>query len=176
MANEPSSPSDLWIRLVIPDLALLDAAIAGPAALEPALGCAVAEGWEVFPGALERTRGAVAADPGSTRWGTRLFVLDEPRTLVGWGGFKGPPRHGEVELGYAVAPSWQGRGIATLSVREMLREASDDPAVRSVIAHTRPEPGPSVRVLEKSGFARDGEVPDQAIGTAWLFRLELSRE
>jgi RimJ/RimL family protein N-acetyltransferase len=176
MANDPSRPSDLRIGLVVPDLALLDAAIAGPAALGPALGCAVAEDWEGFPEALQWTRRAVADDPGSTRWGTRLFVLDEPRTLVGWGGFKGPPQDGEVELGYAVAPGWQGRGIATLAVREMLREASADPAVRSVIAHTRPEPGPSVRVLEKAGFASEGEIPDQSIGTSWRFRLELSRE
>jgi [ribosomal protein S5]-alanine N-acetyltransferase len=176
MANDPSRPSDLRIRLVIPDLALLDAAIAGSAALGPALGGAVAEGWEVFPGSIERTRRIVAADPGSTRWGARMFVLDEPRTLVGWGGFKGPPQQGEVELGYAVAPAWQGRGIATVAVREMLREAAADRAVRSVIAHTRPEPGPSVRVLEKAGFASEGEVPDQSIGTAWRFRLELSRE
>ena len=56
---------------------------AGPAALGPALGCAVAEGWEAFPGSLQRTRRSVAADPGSTRWGARMFVLDEPRTLVG---------------------------------------------------------------------------------------------
>lgn len=34
--------------------------------------------------------------------------LDEPRTLVGWGGFKGAPRDGVVELGYAVAPAWTG--------------------------------------------------------------------
>ena len=40
------------------------------------------------------------ANPEGTRWGTRLFVLDEPPTLVGWGGFKGPPagRSGRARL------------------------------------------------------------------------------
>jgi len=160
------------VRLVIPDLALLDAAIAGPATLERALGCAVAEEWEVFPGALRKTRDAVAADPGRTRWGTRLFVLDEPPTLVGWGGFKGPPRDGAIELGYAIAPAWQGRGLATAAVAELLREGFGAPGVRAVLAHTRAEPGPSARVLEKSGFACEGEVPDETLGTAWRFRLE----
>jgi RimJ/RimL family protein N-acetyltransferase len=38
-----------------------------------------------------------------------------------------------------------------------------------VIAHTRPEPGASARVLEKAGFAFAGEVPDEQIGSAWRF-------
>ena len=49
--------------------------------------------------------------------------VDEPRTLVGLGGFKGPPRDGVLEIGYAVAPDWEGRGIATAATRELLREA-----------------------------------------------------
>jgi RimJ/RimL family protein N-acetyltransferase len=158
------------VRLVVPDLALLDAALAGPAALGGALDCDVADGWEVFPSAVRRTRDAVAADPASARWGTRLFLLDEPRTLVGWGGFKGLPRDGVVELGYAVAPGWRERGLATTAVRELLREAFAVPGVSAVIAHTQAEPGPSVRVLEKAGFVRQGEVPDDAVGTAWRFR------
>lgn len=159
------------IRLVTPDLQLLDAALAGREELARALGCEVADGWDVFAGALRRTRDALAVDPGSARWGMRLFVLDEPRTLVGFGGFKGPPRDGVVELGYAIAPSWEGRGLATAAVRAMLREAFAAPGVEAVIAHTRPGPGASVRVLEKAGFTAEGEVPDEQIGTAWRFRI-----
>src|SRR5215211_3257994 len=121
------------MRLVVPDLALLDAAIAGPEALGRALDCAVADGWEVFPTALGRTRDAVAEDPARTRWGTRLFVIEEPPTLVGWGGFKGPPRDGVIELGYAIAPAWRGRGLATAAVRELLREGFGAPGVQAVL-------------------------------------------
>ena len=161
------------VRLVTPDLALLDAAIDDRPALGRALDCEVAEGWDVFPQALQRSRDAVAADPGSTRWGTRLFVLDEPRTLVGLGGFKGPPRDGVLEIGYAVAPAWEGRGIATAAARELLREAFTAPGLQAVIAHTLPGPGASVRVLEKTGFVADGEIPDDDLGTTWRFRLDL---
>jgi [ribosomal protein S5]-alanine N-acetyltransferase len=160
------------VSLVIPDHALLDAAVAGRGALERALRCAVADGWEVYPNAVRRTRDAVAVDPERTRWGARLFVLDEPRTLVGWGGFKGPPRNGAIELGYAIAPAWRGRGLATAAVEALVREAFAEPGVHSILAHTRPEPGPSTRVLEKSGFANEGEVPDAGIGTAWRYRLD----
>jgi RimJ/RimL family protein N-acetyltransferase len=132
----------------------------------------VAEGWEVFPQALRRIRDAVEADPDSTRWGTRLFVLDTPSTLVGWGGFKGAPRDGVIELGYAIAPSWEGRGLATAAVRELLREAFDAAEVQTVLAHTLARPGPSVRVLQKTGFVYDGEVADDDAGTTWRFRLD----
>jgi len=159
------------VRLVIPDLGLLDAALAGRGELERALGCEVAEGWDVFPNAVQRTRDAVAADPGSSRWGTRFFVLGDPGTLVGWGGFKGAPRDGVIELGYAIAPAWQGRGIATAAVHELVHEGFAAPAVEAIVAHTRAERGASARVLEKCGFVHEGEVPDEAIGTAWRFRL-----
>ena len=160
------------VRLVTPDAGLLDAAVAGPDRLARALGCAVADGWDVFAGAVRRARDAAAADPAATAWGTRLFVVEAPPpTVVGFGGFKGPPRDGAVELGYAIAPGWEGRGVATAAVRELLVEAFAAPAVRAVLAHTRPEPGASARVLEKAGFVHEGEVPDEQIGTAWRFRL-----
>ena len=165
------SPTDAGlVHLVTPDLALLDAAIAGRRALEQALGCDVAEGWDVFGQSLGRIRDVVAADPASTRWGTRLFVLHTPHVLVGWGGFKGPPRDGVVELGYAISPSWEGRGIATAAVGELLRDAYAAPEIRSVIAHTLPETGPSVRVLGKSGFLYEAAVVTGGVGTTWRFR------
>jgi len=163
------------VRLVTCDLALLDAAIDNRPALGRALGCEVAEDWDVFPQALRRTRDAVAVDPESARWGTRFFVLAKPRTLVGWGGFKGPPRDGVVELGYAVAPSWEGRGVATAAVRELVRDAWAVPDVHAVLAHTLAQAGASGRVLEKAGFAYEGEVCDEQVGTAWRFRLERPR-
>jgi [ribosomal protein S5]-alanine N-acetyltransferase len=165
----------LAMRLVPADLPVLDAALESDSALGEALGVEVASGWNSFPAALERVRDAVAADPESVAWGTRLFVIeeDEGPVLVGWGGFKGAPaKRGEVELGYEIAPSHQGRGLATAAVTEMLTEAFAAVNVRSVIAHTLAEPGPSVRVLEKTGFAHDAELPGDEDGPLWRFRLK----
>ncbi len=159
------------VRLLAPDLTMLEAAIEGPESLSRALGgYAISEGWEVFDGALPRTRDALAANPEGTRWGTRLFVLDEPPTLVGWGGFKGPPVGGVVELGYAIAPDLRGRGLAGEAVRELLLEAFSDSAVKAVIAHTLPATGPSTRVLEKAGFTFEGEVTDETGSRVWRWR------
>jgi [ribosomal protein S5]-alanine N-acetyltransferase len=162
----------LSVHLLTPDLGVLDAALAGREELERALGCDVADGWDVFPESLPRVREALADDPRAARWGTRFFVLEKPPTLVGWGGFKGAPRDGVVELGYAIAPSFEGRGLATAAVREMLQQALADPAVRRVIAHTLPKRNASVRVLEKAGFVHDGDVADDDVGTVWRFRLD----
>jgi RimJ/RimL family protein N-acetyltransferase len=166
------SAPNVLVRLLTPDVGLLDAALEGDAALAGALGCDVADGWQVFAGSLRRVRDAVAADPGSVRWGTRLFVLDAPRTLVGWGGFKGEPRDGAVELGYAIAPAWEGRGIATAAVGGLVREAFAAPEVRAVVAHTLVGPSASVRVLEKTGFVLDGEHTDKEVGPVWRWRLD----
>jgi RimJ/RimL family protein N-acetyltransferase len=138
------------ISLVRPDTATLDA---------------LPEGWTEFPDALRATRDAVAANPAGEPWGSRLFMLGDE--VVGWGGFKGPPEGGVVEVGYEVAPDWQRRGLATAAVAALIEEAFAAPEVDAVVAHTLAEPGPSPRVLEKNGFARDGEGPKGS----WRFRL-----
>jgi DNA polymerase IV len=149
------------LTLLVPDVDVLDAAIAGPEALSRALdGAEVAEDWEVFDGAVTRTRETLARNPAGARWGTRLFVVEEePRTLAGWGGFKGAPDgDGTVELGYAVAPAFRRQGIASEAVRQMLDDAYGEEAVRSVIAHTLAERNPSTMVLERAGFAFEAEI------------------
>jgi ribosomal-protein-alanine N-acetyltransferase len=159
------------VTLVTADVALIDAALHDEERLATLLDAEVAEGWVSFPGALEHTHATLAADPASARWGTRLFLADESRTLVGWGGFKGPPSGREVELGYEIAPGHRGRGLATAAVRAMLDEAFAEPSVDAVVAHTLAEPGPSVRVLEKSGFIRAGQSSEDG-QEVWSFRRE----
>jgi ribosomal-protein-alanine N-acetyltransferase len=158
------------IRLVRPDLDLLDSAMAGDDALARALGIVVVPGWVSFTGALKQTRDAVAADPSSTEWGTRFFVCHDPPELVGWGGFKGPPLDGVVELGYEIAAARQGQGLATAATQAMVDEAFGDELVSAVIAHTLAERNASNRVLEKAGFRFDGEAQEDG-ETVWRFRL-----
>jgi RimJ/RimL family protein N-acetyltransferase len=160
------------IRLVRADVDLLDAAIAGDGALARALGHAVAPGWATFREALRPTRDALASEPSETRWRARLFVAGEPPELVGWGGFKGPPRDGVVELGYEIAESRRERGLATAAVRAMVAEAFADHRVTTVIAHTLPERNASNRVLEKVGFRFDAEAREAG---AIVWRYSLSR-
>ncbi len=148
----------------------MDAAIAGDAQLAAALGHPVTPGWLSFPEALAPTREALAADPARAEWGVRFFLAGEPPALVGWGGFKGPPANGVVELGYEIAPSRRRQGLAGEAVAAMLAEAFAAAAVSMVIAHTQPEPNISNRLLEKAGFVHEG-VADDGEEIAWRYGL-----
>lgn len=158
------------VRLVRVDAHLMDAALAGDRALAGALGYDVAPGWATFTDALQPTRDALAANPASAAWGPRFFIAGEPPLLVGWGGFKGPPDDGVVELGYEIAASHRGRGLATAAAQAMLAEAFAAEDVTAVVAHTLPETNASNRVLEKLGFRFDGEASEDG-EVVWRFVL-----
>jgi RimJ/RimL family protein N-acetyltransferase len=158
------------MRLVRADVDLLDAAVAGDRALASALGHDVVAGWVTFTEALRPTRDALAARPSDAPWGPRFFVSGEPPELVGWGGFKGPPRDGVVEIGYEIAESRRERGLATAAARAMVAEAFADDRVDTVIAHTLPERNASNRVLEKAGFRFDGDTREDD-APVWRFSL-----
>jgi RimJ/RimL family protein N-acetyltransferase len=158
------------VVLVRADVNLMSAALAGDSALAEVLGHEVAVGWATFAEALEPARDALVANPDGALWGTRLFVSGDPPVLVGWGGFKGAPNDGVIELGYEIAESHRGRGLATAAVRAMLAEAFADPTVTAAIAHTLPRRNASNRVLEKVGFQFDGDDAEDA-DTVWRFRL-----
>jgi len=158
------------VRLVRAEPHLLDAALEGDDVLAKALGHDVVPGWATFTKALRPTRDAVAADPGGSAWGARFFLAGDPPELVGWGGFKGPPSDGVIELGYEIAEKRRGRGLATAATRAMLAEAFADERVERVIAHTLAERNASTRVLEKTGFRYDGESEEDG-AVVWRFAL-----
>ena len=158
------------IRLVRAELHLMEAALAGDDALARALGHDVVAGWATFTEALQPTRDTLAANPDASAWGARFFVAGDPPELVGWGGFKGPPKDGVVELGYEIAEGRRGRGLATAATWAMLAEAFTDERVTTVIAHTLAERNASTRVLEKTGFRYDGEAEEDS-EVVWRFSL-----
>lgn len=160
------------VLLVNATFELLDAAIADPLRLGRVLGAAVADGWAGFPEALPRLRDSYAESPGENAWGTVLVMLGDPRTLVGPGGYKGAPSgEGVVEIGYAIAPGFRGRGLATEAVRQIVRRACADARVTGIDAHTLARANPSTRVLVKLGFRRIGAREDADVGSVWHWRL-----
>ena len=104
-------------------------------------------------------------------WGPHLFF--EEGVLVGNGGWKGPPVDGKAELGYAVAPARQGRGIATAAVLQLLNSAARSTRVRAVVAHTLAQESASTTVLRRCGFAKVGEIVDPTDGPVWRWERNL---
>lgn len=137
-------------------------------------GIAVVEGWSGFPDALPHAL-ETAEHHDADQWGSHLF-FDDDGALVGFGGFKGPPTDdGDVEIGYAIAPARQGRGLATAAVRMLIDRARNDGASR-VIAHTLATRNPSTGVLTHWGFTHTATTtdPDQGIDEdVWRWELQL---
>jgi len=169
------------IELIDATTALLEAA--PDAAQFSALldGAAIAEGWLDFADALESMRKLYRDGPSPKPWGVLFFVLNDPgamsrtmsKTMVGWGGYKGAPNDdGEVEIGYAIAPGFRGRGLATLAAQTMIARAFETPRVTAIIAHTLTEKNASTRILEKLGFVFAGEVEEPPHGDVWRWRLK----
>lgn len=132
----------------------------GEGSLADAVGASVPDGWppELFDAdAVAWMLGWVTDHAADARWGPYYIVLRDDaeggRTLVGTGGYKGPPdEEGRVEIGYSILPAFQRRGIAFEAVRGWVDAAFADPSVTAVIAHTYPTLVPSIGVLRKAGF------------------------
>lgn len=90
--------------------------------------------------------------------------------IVGSGMCKTRPLNGTVEIGYGVAPSVEGRGVATEIAKGLVKMAFDLGA-QSVIAHTLPDGIASQRVLSKAGFQHEGQVIDPEDGLVERFKV-----
>lgn len=89
--------------------------------------------------------------------GPGTFLVLEDGVVVGDCGWFGPPdEDGEVEIGYGLAPSARGRGVATEAVQLLVDWALAQGA-RSVRAEVLPGNEPSLRLLARLGFADIGE-------------------
>jgi ribosomal-protein-alanine N-acetyltransferase len=149
----------------------LEALAEGDDAFTARFGIAVEPDWIGFPEALPHALEAVRRRPDD-QWGSHLFFDHADGALVGFGGFKGAPERGEVEIGYAVAPARQGRGIATSAVAVFVERARAA-GVTTVSAHTLGHENPSTAVLRKSGFRRVAELADPDLTTVWRWELAL---
>lgn len=131
----------------------------------------VVPGWAGFPHVLPALLEGARRQDGDP-WGSHLIFDGTDGALVGLGGFKGAPAEGEVEIGYAIAPARQGRGLATAAVGVLIGRALGA-GVRTVVAHTLAEPNPSTSVLVRHGFRRVGTLHDGDLGRdVWRWALE----
>jgi ribosomal-protein-alanine N-acetyltransferase len=121
--------------------------------------------------AIGPVSGPSGAEPGDEAWGHRQVVERASGLVVGGIGFFGPPQDAEVEIGYGIVPSRQGRGYATEALRAMIAMAWADARVRTVVAGTDPGNVASQRVLEKAGFRRIAGK----IAATGEFRYQLTR-
>jgi ribosomal-protein-alanine N-acetyltransferase len=160
----------------------LVAELDGPAALAVALGTRVPDEWppDLYgPEAVEFSLVTVQHTPAEDlRWLFYYFVLradeDGAPTVIGVGGYKGPPEEGEVEVGYSILDAYQRRGFASEAVGSLLAAAFADARVQSVCAETFPELVPSIGVLERCGLRLVGDGSEEGALRFAVSRTEWS--
>jgi RimJ/RimL family protein N-acetyltransferase len=92
-------------------------------------------------------------------------------TIIGTCAFRSPPRNGEVEIAHFTFPDFQGRGLATEMVRQLIEIArSAEPEIK-IFAFTLPEKNASNRILQKLAFQFAGETQDEDQRHAWRWEL-----
>jgi ribosomal-protein-alanine N-acetyltransferase len=164
------------LDLVVKPLALLDAFVDGdaPRAHELADYSIPADFPASAMDVLEIRRIQLAGDPARLPWSVRAMVRRGDRAMVGFVNFHGPPGVNDIEeaeaaeLGWTVFPEYRRQGYATETARRMMDWAREEHGVRKFISSTTPENIPSLRVHDKLGFRRTGQVVDGEI----IFELQ----
>ena len=100
-------------------------------------------------------------------WSLRAIVVREPeRAMVGYANFHGPPgvndlmTPGAAEVGYTVFAAHRGQGYATEVGQAMMDWARAEHGVTHFISGVAADNAPSLRVNDKLGFVRTGDVVD----------------
>jgi RimJ/RimL family protein N-acetyltransferase len=102
------------------------------------------------------------------------WVFVRPATLAKDACELGWTQPGEEEVGYRYRQSAWGRGIATEAATPLVQLAIADSATTAVVACAHVDNTRSIRVLEKLGLERVGEVvlPDSCDPLAKLARMK----
>jgi RimJ/RimL family protein N-acetyltransferase len=130
------------------------------------------KGYLPFDGALQYSLKAIQTAEIWHPWLPYLFIFPRDQALVGLGGFKSvPDSERTVEIGYAIAPSYQGRGLATSATSQLIEIAFASGLVDCVCAHTLAESNASTRVLEKCGMTKVSEIVDPEDGKVWRWEI-----
>lgn len=96
----------------------------------------------------------------SSRWeqdqiGFCAIIEKLSREFIGWCGIWRLQETDELEIGYAVAKRFWGRGFATEAALKFLDYAFDNLENEKIVAVAQPENAASRRVMEKLGMSYD---------------------
>ena len=140
------------------------------------VGCVVPQEWPPEnrePHVLDWLLAFYEKEPTAIGW-SRFVVLrahNGGMTLAGLvGGFYTEAAPDVVEIGWGILPQFEGRGLITEAAQAFIERIRSTGQFSSIIAHTFPWLGGSIRVMEKCGLTYDG--PGHETGTV-RYRLRL---
>ncbi|HTV06698.1 MAG TPA: GNAT family protein [Acidobacteriaceae bacterium] len=167
-------------RLILKTItfAMMDAEISDLAELSQLINAQIPHEWPPEyrePHVFDFMKRQCAEFPHTLGWNRYLILRSDPQMLIGTvGGFLRTPY--EAEIGYALVPSWQRRGLATEATQAFIAYLFATDNLDRVTGQTFPDLIQSVRVLEKCGFTlteprnEHGDEPN-----AVRYRLERAR-
>lgn len=97
---------------------------------------------------------------GYGRW---ACVLKETQRVIGFCGLKYLADLGTTDVGYRFLPEYWGQGLATEACIASLDFGFQTIGLDEIIGLVLPENAASIRVLEKAGMQRDGEVIEDGL-------------
>jgi RimJ/RimL family protein N-acetyltransferase len=88
------------------------------------------------------------------------IVVEDGGEGIGWVGYWERTWHDQpvLEIGWAVLPGFQGRGIAVSATGQLLAKAREDQLLRFVHAFPKIDNGPSNAICRKLGFTLLEEI------------------
>jgi RimJ/RimL family protein N-acetyltransferase len=98
------------------------------------------------------------------------WLLVEDDEIVGLCSVVRPPQGGVVEIGYGVAPSRRGRGVASRAVCDLVAWARTRADVLALTAETSTANPASQKALAAAGFVAVGERIDEEDGPLICWR------
>ncbi len=142
------------LEIITFDVAMIQALLKGAKELEKIVSFQVPADYpmdvykQFFPYKIER----FSKQPEENKW-EGLIIDSESQTVIGDIGYKsGPNEQGEINLGYSVLPTYQGKGFATEAATGMVAWGLKQPGVEKIIATCSPQNNASIRVLQKAGL------------------------
>jgi ribosomal-protein-alanine N-acetyltransferase len=140
------------------EAALTGAALATPrgrASADPLPPCLVPAGdWPTDEAGVVLARAALAGDAAG-QW----LVALRSGLVVGECGLRAWAAPDEPEVGYGLAPSARGRGLATEAVGRLVEHLVARPGVRAVVARAASDNAASRRLLRRLGFTSEEGDP-----------------
>lgn len=118
----------------------------------------------------------------SNRWqkeriGFCAMIEKSSGKFVGWCGLWQLKENGEIEVGYAVAKDFWGKGFASEAALAFLAYGFEELRLEKIVAVARPENAASRRVMEKIGMRYDyaGEFYERRLVHYSITRGQFSR-
>ena len=137
-------------------------------------GLVQCEGGIAPPEVSAMLRG-VTAQVATTTDKPTAWLIAEGNTVVGMTSFTKRDGNDRYEIGYGVAPAYEGRGVMTQALAALLPIVAADGHAGLTAGTSVDNPG-SQRVLEKTGFVRTGTRDDPEDGALIIWAIDLTKK